>query len=73
MATRGKTTTIALVPAEVPAGIRLTTRDVDADHTALRERGVDADAEVLRMGPGVPPMFSVRDPDGNDLLLIQDS
>ncbi|MGI5416688.1 VOC family protein [Actinomadura luteofluorescens] len=69
----GATTTIALVPAEIPAGIRLTTTDADADHAALRARGVDADAEVMRMGPGVPPMFSVRDPDGNTLILIQDS
>ncbi|MFD8009757.1 VOC family protein [Streptomyces sp. NPDC058955] len=67
----GATTTIALVPEGVPAGIRLTTPDADAAHADLRGRGVDADAEVLRAGPGVPPMFAVRDPDGNDLILIE--
>jgi len=69
----GATTTVALVLEGVPAGIRLTTRDADADHADLRARGIDADAEVMRMGPGVPPMFAVRDPDGNNLILIEGS
>ena len=69
------TATIALVAAspEVPAGvetgIRLTSRDVDADHEALRAAGVDA-GDVLRW-PGVPPMFAFRDPDGNGLEIIE--
>lgn len=69
------TATIALVAAspEVPAGvetgIRLTSRDVDADHEALRSAGVDA-GDVLRW-PGVPPMFAFRDPDGNGLEIIE--
>ncbi|MEU5959049.1 VOC family protein [Streptomyces sp. NPDC047525] len=69
----GATTTVALVPEGVPAGIRLTTRDADADHADLRAHGVDADAEVVRMGPAVPPMFALRDPDGNNLILIESS
>ncbi|MGW5733279.1 MULTISPECIES: VOC family protein [Streptomyces] len=69
----GASTTIALVPEGVPAGIRLATGDADADHADLLARGVDVDAEVLRMGPAVPPMFAVRDADGNDLVLIESS
>ncbi|MGW7079961.1 VOC family protein [Streptomyces sp. NPDC054871] len=69
----GATTTIALVPEGLPAGIRLTTRDADADHADLRARGIDADAEVMRVGPAAPPMFAVRDPDGNNLFLIENS
>ncbi|WP_280489558.1 VOC family protein [Nocardia carnea] len=69
----GATTTIALVPEGIPAGIRLSTPDAGAEHTSLRARGVDADAEVLRMGPAVPPMFAVRDPDGNRLILVENS
>lgn len=69
----GATTTVALVPEGVPVGIRLATRDADADHADLRARGVDTDAEVVRMGPAVPPMFAVRDPDGNNLILIETS
>ncbi|CAM5485964.1 glyoxalase [Streptomyces spiroverticillatus] len=69
----GASTTIALVPAGIPAGIRLSTGDADAVHADLVARGVDADAEVLRMGPAAPPMFTVRDPDGNSLILVEDS
>jgi catechol 2,3-dioxygenase-like lactoylglutathione lyase family enzyme len=66
----GAATTIALVPAGVPAGIRLTTQDAVADHAELRARGVDADPEVMRI-PEAPPMFTVRDPDGNSLILVE--
>jgi catechol 2,3-dioxygenase-like lactoylglutathione lyase family enzyme len=66
----GSPTTIALVPAGVPSGIRLATEDADADHTDLRARGVDVDPEVMRM-PGAPPMFGLRDPDGNRLILVE--
>jgi lactoylglutathione lyase len=57
------------VRAGVETGIRLTTADADADHATLLARGVDA-GEVLRW-PGVPPMFSFRDQDGNGLELVQ--
>jgi catechol 2,3-dioxygenase-like lactoylglutathione lyase family enzyme len=72
----GASTTIALVHsgAEGPAGIdtqvRLATRDAEADHADLRERGVDVDPEIIRL-PGVPPMFAFRDPDGNRLILVE--
>ncbi|SDR79172.1 VOC family protein [Actinopolymorpha singaporensis] len=69
-------TTIALVsareeaPAGVDTGIRLATRDAGADHAYLRAHGVDVDPEVLRW-PGVPPMFGLRDPDGNHLYVVE--
>jgi catechol 2,3-dioxygenase-like lactoylglutathione lyase family enzyme len=66
----GSATTIALVPAGVPAGIRLMTEDADGDHAGLRARGVDTDPEVLRM-PEAPAMFTLRDPDGNSLILVE--
>jgi catechol 2,3-dioxygenase-like lactoylglutathione lyase family enzyme len=72
----GAGTSIALVlehdgvPAGVETGIRLTTADAEADHAALLARGVDA-GEVLRW-PGVPPMFTFRDQDGNGLEIVQD-
>lgn len=67
--------TIALVPAreDVPAGvetgIRLTTTDADAVHADLAAHGVEV-GEVLRW-PGVPPMFKVRDQDGNGLEVVE--
>jgi len=67
----GAVTTIALVPAGMPVGVRLTTGDAEGDHASLCAQGVDADPEIMRMGGAAPPMFSFRDPDGNSLLIIQ--
>ena len=58
-------------PAET--GITLTTADIDATHAALIGLGADVDAEVARMGDPVPPMFWLRDPDGNSLVVVQPS
>jgi catechol 2,3-dioxygenase-like lactoylglutathione lyase family enzyme len=71
----GSQTSIALPPAggttpPVDTGIRLSTASADDDHAVLKKRGVDVDAEVLRFGEGVPPMFSFRDPDGNTLYVV---
>jgi catechol 2,3-dioxygenase-like lactoylglutathione lyase family enzyme len=69
----GSTTSIALVtgsPTGVDTGIRFTTENATADHEELRAQGVDVDAEVLRW-EGVPPMFTLRDPDGNRLVLVE--
>lgn len=71
----GARVTIALVPAadEAPAGvdtgIRLKTGDAAALHGALEARGVDV-GELLRW-PGVPPMFALRDQDGNGLRVVE--
>lgn len=68
-------TTIALQPASearpagVETGIRLTTGDAAALHAELRERGVDVGE--LMAWPGVPPMFTFRDPDGNTLVVVE--
>ena len=74
----GAVTTIALPPPPPgqlaggsQTGICLDTTDVDADHTALKAAGADVDAEVTRFGGPVPPMFWVRDPDGNSLIVVQ--
>ena len=66
----GAATTIALVPAGIPAGIRLSTQDAGSDHAELLARGADADPEVTRMEIA-PPMFTLRDPDGNTLILVE--
>jgi predicted enzyme related to lactoylglutathione lyase len=76
VAPAGATTSLAVVaaPAGVPVGvdtgIRLTTTDAEADHAHLRSRGVDVDAEILRL-PQVPPMFTFRDLDGNTLVVVE--
>jgi catechol 2,3-dioxygenase-like lactoylglutathione lyase family enzyme len=74
VAPAGASTTIALAPpgnlsTGVDTGIRLSTPDAEADHETLRAAGASVD-DVLRW-PGVPPMFSLRDPDGNTLYVVQ--
>ena len=76
----GTETTIAIAPPPpglavggAQTGIILDTSDVDADHATLKAAGVDVDAEVSRHGDPVPPMFWLRDPDGNSLAIVQPS
>jgi len=72
----GAATTIALTPAtdENPAGsdtgIRLGTSDAAVAHQDLGAAGVET-SELLSW-PGVPPMFTFRDQDGNTLYVAQD-
>jgi lactoylglutathione lyase len=68
--------TIALIPeredapAGIETGIRLGTQDAEADHARLDAAGADV-GELLRW-EGVPPMFALRDPDGNGLEIVED-
>ena len=78
VAVAGTPTTIALAPPPQgieaggsQTGICLDTSDVDADHATLKAAGVDVDEEVSRYGDPVPPMFWLRDPDGNSLMIVQ--
>jgi catechol 2,3-dioxygenase-like lactoylglutathione lyase family enzyme len=72
----GAATTIALVlpregdPTGIMTRVALSTQDIDADHSDLLARGVDADPEIMRMGAPVPPMFFFRDQDGNQLFIV---
>ena len=58
-------------PTAVQTGISLLTDDIDATHAEWQAAGVDVDAEILRMGAPVPPMFWFRDPEGNTLLVVE--
>lgn len=75
VAAPGASTSIALTQTsdrtDFPSdsGIRLTSTDVDTEHAAMNERGVDTD-DVLRW-PNVPAMFTFRDIDGNNLYVIE--
>jgi hypothetical protein len=65
-------------------GIIVHTPDVEVTRAALEERGFDVEAAVAREGSAVPidvgavhlvepypPMFWLRDPDDNGVLVIQ--
>ena len=80
VAVGGAETTIALAPPPqgqqaggTQTGIILDTSDVDGAHATLKDAGVDVDAEVTRYGDPVPPMFWLRDPDGNSLIIVEPS
>ena len=74
----GAETTIAIAPPPEgkptggrETGIGLQTADIDALHAELKESGVDVDPEVNRMGDPVPPLFWLRDPEGNSLMAVE--
>jgi catechol 2,3-dioxygenase-like lactoylglutathione lyase family enzyme len=76
VAPAGVSTTLAIPPAGPSAtsgkdtGIRLTCEDAEKAHHELQTAGVDVDDEVMNW-PGVPPMFSLRDPDNNTLYIVE--
>ena len=76
VAPSGAAASIALVPASddnpagVDTGIRLASPDAEAAHTHFLAAGVET-GELLNW-PDVPPMFSLRDQDGNRLYVSQE-
>jgi catechol 2,3-dioxygenase-like lactoylglutathione lyase family enzyme len=52
-------------------GISLRTADIKAYHAQLKERGVDVDDEVSEMGEPVPPLFWLRDPEENTVMVVE--
>jgi lactoylglutathione lyase len=75
VAPAGAQTTVALAlrgdahKAGVETGIRLGTADAASSHAYLKSQHVDVD-DILDM-PGAPPMFVVRDLDGNTLVIVE--
>jgi catechol 2,3-dioxygenase-like lactoylglutathione lyase family enzyme len=74
----GSTAAIALCPpmsgttaGNQNTGIALTTSNLDADYDDMKAHGVDVDADIMRGGGPVPPMFWFRDLDGNTLLVVE--
>jgi lactoylglutathione lyase len=72
----GAAVSVALVrahdglPSGGESGVRFTTDDAAALHADLTAAGVEV-GELLNW-PGVPPMFTFRDQDGNGLEIVQD-
>ena len=77
VAPSGAETTIALAPPRPgetaesrETGISLYADDIDGYHAELKSGGVDVDAELSRLGGPVPPMFWLRDHEGNSLMVV---
>jgi catechol 2,3-dioxygenase-like lactoylglutathione lyase family enzyme len=71
-------------PVGIRTGIILNTGDIDAADERMKRLGVDVDVDIARIGSPVkarigaveqaepqPPMFWFRDPDENQLLLVE--
>ena len=75
VAPAGASVSIALNAAQdagaAPAdtGVRFTTPDAQAEHDAMRQRGVNV-GDLLTW-EGVPPMFTFDDPDGNRFYVVE--
>jgi len=73
----GAATSIALGANEgaeaggIDTGIRFAVPDAEAEHDAMRERGVNV-GELLRWD-GVPPMYTFDDPDGNRFYVVEEA
>jgi catechol 2,3-dioxygenase-like lactoylglutathione lyase family enzyme len=70
-------TTIALAPPPegTPSGgretgISLYAEEIEGYHAQLKADGVDVDEDISRMGGPVPPMFWLRDPEQNTLMVV---
>jgi lactoylglutathione lyase len=76
VAPRGATTSIALNARDgtsdlaADTGIRFTVPDADTEHETMRERGI-AVGDVIRVD-GVPPMYTLDDPDGNRFYIVEE-
>jgi catechol 2,3-dioxygenase-like lactoylglutathione lyase family enzyme len=76
VAPSGATTSIALNAHDGTSdvvsdtGIRFTVPDAEAEHAVMRERGVNV-GDVMRWD-GVPPMYTLDDPDGNRFYIVEE-
>jgi predicted enzyme related to lactoylglutathione lyase len=76
VAPSGSTTSIALNAqdrqneAVSDTGIRFTVPDAEAEHAAMRERGVNV-GDVIHVDR-VPPMYTFDDPDGNRFYIVEE-
>jgi catechol 2,3-dioxygenase-like lactoylglutathione lyase family enzyme len=68
----GSAVSIALVQvgSGVPMGVRLGVPHIDPLHDVLQRDRIDVDDAVVR-APYAPAMFTVRDPDGNGVVLVE--
>ncbi|MGQ0479778.1 MAG: VOC family protein [Pseudonocardia sp.] len=72
----GSTARLALNPpmGGEPGGgsIGVETPDVRGEHARLTAiGGIDLDPEPGECAPGVPPLFMLRDPDGNHIAVVE--
>lgn len=70
----GSSVALLLLPPDspIPVAVRLGTPDADRAHREISAAGVTVHNDEVLRWPGVPPMFSFADPDGNGLVYLQE-
>ncbi|WP_153504414.1 VOC family protein [Cumulibacter manganitolerans] len=63
---------LLLPDGPIPVAVRLGTGDADEAFVRVARAGVRVHNEEVLRWPGVPPMFSFEDVDGNGLVYLQD-
>ncbi|MGI9009516.1 MAG: metalloregulator ArsR/SmtB family transcription factor [Streptosporangiaceae bacterium] len=74
VAAPGASASVALIAssdAGSDTGIRFMVPDAEAEHAAMRQRGIEV-GDLLRW-PGVPPMYEFKDGDGNKFEIVEDA
>ena len=74
VAAPGASTSVALITRPdtgADTGIRFLVPDAETEYTVMRQRGIEV-GDLLRW-PGVPPMFTFEDPDGNKFEILEGS
>ncbi len=75
----GGGTSLALVPPRGDyqpgrnTGVALSSGDPRADHAELKASGVDVDEELMGGDGTVPLLFFIRDHDGNQLMIVEET
>ncbi len=71
----GSDVALVLLPpdSEIPMAVRLGTPDAAAAHARITGSGTTVHNDELVLLDGVPPMFAFTDPDGNELVYIEDA
>lgn len=70
----GSSVPLVLLPPDspIPVAVRLGTTDAEAAYRRLADSGVQMHNDQVLQLAGSPPMFHFSDPDGNDLVYLQD-
>lgn len=70
----GSAVGIVLLPPDspIPVAVRLGTGDAQEAYDRVREAGVTLHNDSVLHMEGAPPMFAFTDPEGNELVYLQD-
>lgn len=67
------TMTTMVLSVSIPVAIRLGTSDAQQASDRVRESGTALHNDELVRMEDVPPMFSFADPDGNELVYLEET